>query len=373
MDKLNIVKIIALITIFISLLLSIFLTTVKTRNKLSNGLLASFIIFCSIDVIGLFINQYLNFFLFTKTFTFLIFPSFFLYVLSICSISFKLKFKNLLHAIPFILYNVILALYFLVSLYFERNDLIIEVFQKLEWIFISVLLKLQALFYIIVIISILRKHKKIYFENYTDGDISIYKLLSHIILIFLIALPVTIAKEILLFTNFHDTLKWVNIALITIALFMLCWFILKALYNPKLFRSVDLKIHTTDKISQNINSEIEKNSNQASLIEQLRKYMIEHEPYLEPALTLQELSSQLNISSRELSVLINKHIGQHFFDFVNEYRITKAMEILKDFSNNRFTVQQILYDVGFNSKSSFNTAFKKHTSLTPTQYKKKFL
>lgn len=373
MDKLNIVKIIALITIFISLLLSFFLLTVKTRNKLSNGLLASFIIFCSIDVIGLFISQYLNLFLFTKTFTLLIFPSFFLYVISICSISFKLKFKNLVHAIPFILYNVILGFYFLASIYIEKNYLIIEAFQKIEWIFNSILLKLQALFYIITIISILRKHKKIHLENYSNSDTSIYKLLSQIILIFLISLPITVAKEILLFTNFHDTLKWLNISLIAIALFMLCWFVFKALYNPKLFRGVDLKIQTKHKITQDINSEAEQIIKQTSLIEQLKNYMIEQEPYLNPDLTLQELSSQLNISSRELSVLINKHIGLHFFDFVNEYRIGKAMEILKDFSNNKFTIQQVLYDVGFNSKSSFNTAFKKHTKLTPTEYKKKYL
>jgi len=67
--------------------------------------------------------------------------------------------------------------------------------------------------------------------------------------------------------------------------------------------------------------------------------------------------------------LINHHMDQHFFDFVNEYRIQKAMNILKDKSKKELTILEILYEVGFNSKSSFNTSFKKYTRLTPTEYR----
>ena len=78
----------------------------------------------------------------------------------------------------------------------------------------------------------------------------------------------------------------------------------------------------------------------------------------------------MNIPDRELSALINHKLNQHFFDFVNEYRIKKAMEILRDPENDRMTVLEILYEVGFNSKSSFNTVFKKYCGQTPTQYRK---
>ena len=104
---------------------------------------------------------------------------------------------------------------------------------------------------------------------------------------------------------------------------------------------------------------------------QLKTFMSDQEPFLNPSLTLHDVSMQLKVSSRELSHLINKEIGQHFFDFVNEYRIRKAIDLLKDFSNNKLTIQQVFYDVGFNSKSSFNTAFKKYTRMTPTEFKKK--
>ncbi|WP_164118697.1 helix-turn-helix domain-containing protein, partial [Sphingorhabdus sp. Alg239-R122] len=57
-----------------------------------------------------------------------------------------------------------------------------------------------------------------------------------------------------------------------------------------------------------------------------------------------------------------------FFDFVNGYRVSAAQDIL--LSSPDMTVLEILYAVGFNSKSSFNTAFRKHTGSTPTQYRR---
>lgn len=104
-------------------------------------------------------------------------------------------------------------------------------------------------------------------------------------------------------------------------------------------------------------------------IEQLRNFMVEKEPFLEPSLTIQELANQLEIPVRELSVLINHHINQHFFDFVNEYRIKKAMTILKDPTKKELTILEILYEVGFNSKSSFHTSFKKYTNQTPIEFR----
>ena len=106
-----------------------------------------------------------------------------------------------------------------------------------------------------------------------------------------------------------------------------------------------------------------------SQILMLKQYMADQKPYLDPSLTIQELANQINIPVRDLSVLINHHMDQHFFDFVNEYRIQKAMNILKDHSKDDLTILEILYEVGFNSKSSFNTSFKKYTRLTPTEYR----
>ena len=107
-----------------------------------------------------------------------------------------------------------------------------------------------------------------------------------------------------------------------------------------------------------------------SEIIKLKNYMIDKKPFLNPYVTIQEISKDLQIPTRELSVLINHTLGQHFFDFVNTYRIENAKKILKDHAKSKETILEILYEVGFNSKSSFNTAFKKHTGFTPTEYRK---
>jgi AraC-like DNA-binding protein len=153
--------------------------------------------------------------------------------------------------------------------------------------------------------------------------------------------------------------------------------VIKALNNPELFKGVD---STMLLVNEAINkkvvlvkedlSENSKSPEIISQIEQVKKYVSENEPYLEPSLTIQDLSKEVQISVRDLSILINHHMNKHFFDFINEYRIEKAKEILKDASKSKVTILEILYEVGFNSKSSFNTAFKKHTNQTPTEFRK---
>jgi AraC-like DNA-binding protein len=102
----------------------------------------------------------------------------------------------------------------------------------------------------------------------------------------------------------------------------------------------------------------------------LKEYMVKEEPFLNPSITIQNISDEIEIPVRDLSLLINHKLGQHFFDFINSYRIEYAKDILRDASKSKVTVLEILYEVGFNSKSSFNTAFKKHTGVTPTVYRK---
>jgi AraC-like DNA-binding protein len=115
------------------------------------------------------------------------------------------------------------------------------------------------------------------------------------------------------------------------------------------------------------------NREEKEKINSLNTFMSEEEPFLDPSLTIYELSKQIGFPAKELSLLINHDLNQHFFDFVNGFRIRKAMEILADPDKKELTVLEILYEVGFNSKSSFNTAFKKYTQLTPTEYRRKHL
>lgn len=87
-------------------------------------------------------------------------------------------------------------------------------------------------------------------------------------------------------------------------------------------------------------------------------------------LTLKMLAQTLSASERAVSQVINNHMAENFYDLINTYRIEAAKGLLQSSEASSLTILEILYEVGFNSKSSFNTQFKKKTGLTPSQFRK---
>ncbi len=104
------------------------------------------------------------------------------------------------------------------------------------------------------------------------------------------------------------------------------------------------------------------------LKDELKKTMQENKPYLESQLTLPQLAKLLGISPNYLSQVINEQFQMNFFDFINAHRVEEAKYILMNEKTK--SIVDIAYDAGFNSKSAFYTAFKKHTDLTPSEFKK---
>lgn len=375
MDQLVLLEGIARISVFVSLLMAFFLLTVKTDNKLANRLFAFFFIFSAIDLSGFFMYIYTenhrNLEIFRSTFCLLGMPSFYLYVMAACYSDFRLQWKHLVHLLPFIITNLLFIPRIYISI--DEGSFIGPLNQMSEIYFIQILIEFQYVFYIVSVFLILKKYKEIYLENYTNPGTSTYKWLFQMTCVFLAAHSVVALKNIIRYSDFREVFLWANVLVGTIALFITCWFIMKALKHPELFRGINSKLRLTKDILPEVEEKSESANEQNDLISrqitELKRYMTEKEPFLDPSLTIQELSNQINIPVRDLSILINHHIDQHFFDFVNEYRIQKAMNILKDQSKSQLTVLEILYEVGFNSKSSFNTSFKKYTSLTPTAYR----
>jgi AraC-like DNA-binding protein len=104
-----------------------------------------------------------------------------------------------------------------------------------------------------------------------------------------------------------------------------------------------------------------------NLISKLNTIMINEKLFTNPDLKSSEIAVKLEISTHELSKLINENIGKSFTDFINEYRIKEAKELIK--TNSKYTIEAIGTQSGFNSKSAFYKAFKKFTNVTPAKYK----
>ena len=101
---------------------------------------------------------------------------------------------------------------------------------------------------------------------------------------------------------------------------------------------------------------------------QIEKIMLEEQMFKKQDLTLQDFSLRLNLNTKKTSQVINQCFNMNFNDFVNHYRTEEVIRILKSDQPNLFTLLSIALDCGFNSKSTFNRAFKKHTAVTPKEY-----
>ncbi|MET0081363.1 MAG: helix-turn-helix domain-containing protein, partial [Candidatus Thiodiazotropha lotti] len=105
------------------------------------------------------------------------------------------------------------------------------------------------------------------------------------------------------------------------------------------------------------------------LYQELQNHMDEHHTFLDSKLTLPQLAAQLSISPNYLSQVINEQAGCNFFDFINRLRVEEAQRRLTAESA-QMNILGIALDAGFNSKSAFYTAFKRHTGQTPSEYRK---
>lgn len=107
-------------------------------------------------------------------------------------------------------------------------------------------------------------------------------------------------------------------------------------------------------------------------IDRLQQLMVQEKRYLNPNLGLNDLADELNITSNQLSAILNDGIGKNFYEYVNQYRIEAIKELLKDPEQNSKTILAMAWDCGFNSKSAFNRVFKLSTGMTPSEYQRRY-
>ncbi len=106
---------------------------------------------------------------------------------------------------------------------------------------------------------------------------------------------------------------------------------------------------------------------QQHLLAKLKETMNLSKPFLKPDFSLPELADQLHVTVHQLSQVINEGLHKSFFEMTAEYRIEEAKRLLKEQMN--IKIEEIAEQVGYNSKSSFNTSFKKITGKTPSEWR----
>ena len=107
-----------------------------------------------------------------------------------------------------------------------------------------------------------------------------------------------------------------------------------------------------------------------SVENKLSDLMTIQEIYRNKKLTLSNVAALLSVKEQDLSSFINDKYMKNFSEFINEYRINKVKQLIETDLSQKYTMSALAEQAGFNSKSSFNSIFKKQTGITPTEYKK---
>lgn len=372
-----------LLTLCLTLLFSFYLIFNKLNERSGNIFISFFILYLGLESLDTILVQssfYLknpNFYLLIPNLGLLVYPAFYFYIKFIAFKGVKLKWADLLHAIPYIIIGAIT----IIEYYLKPEDVQFKIMTNrgdMPWFISSIyyVLRIQGVIYMILSIKIALRFKKIIEENYSTINKRNYIWILQLTIVFIYFTLSTLIFNINRFSlNLlsNDTTFYISAS---ISFAFIIWIIFKTLSQPYLFNGVDANI----KLLKEYLAEKEKNNKPSNTAEdkiqnlvlksKLEKYVTAHEVYLNPSLTIFDLAKGIGLTSTDLSLFLNKHLHKNFFDFINEYRIEKAKSILKDPDKRHLTILEILYDVGFNSKSSFNTAFKRYVGKTPTEYRK---
>ena len=286
-------------------------------------------------------------------FIFLLGPLLFFYFRSIVMPQAVIDRKDLVHLILFIAYLVLIIPHYILgndstySLYLRR-------FMGSPWIFLI----LQFGYYLIKARRLVNLHKANIQEKFSNVDRMDVSWLNIIIWIFtLIFLFITIATPWLIHGLNLSSYYTTSAIFFSLVLFFIA------------FRGIQQKLPFDTNAAIDVEPNFSVNDNLQPLKEKLLIHMETSKPFLDAELTLIDLAKQLALSRNQLSLVINNGVGDNFYNFINKFRVEEVKELIRNDSDKQYTIIALAQDAGFNSKSSFNSIFKKLTGLTPSQYR----
>lgn len=230
-----------------------------------------------------------------------------------------------------------------------------------------ILILIQALFYTGLSYITIRKHqRKIQqFSSNTEGiDLN---WLEYIILVLLIVNIIYV-----IYNLFYDpkSLNFFINAVFLLVIYFVGYYSLKQKEIYPLEEKQREELITIDEVSdpEEVKKKLISDEELSKIKTALENLMESKKPYLDSELSLIMLAEMLSVSTHHLSYVINTGFGKNFFQYVNEFRVEHAKILLKE--NTKLSILGIAYESGFNSKTSFNTTFKKLTGQTPSEFKK---
>ncbi|EJF09168.1 AraC family transcriptional regulator [Pontibacter sp. BAB1700] len=272
--------------------------------------------------------------------------------------------KQWLHFLPFVVYFLYHILFYIqpaevkynayIGAYFpemERLPVTIELFwDPLRWTrYVNELTMLHILLYIVLCFLLLRKQRS------TESPNPYFYTWAKFLLFFFVA---TLVLIVIVKLSYERDLGDHFLAMfLVVQLFFASY---KIITDSAFFQPVVQLKYEKSALSEEAKQD---------LIRKL-KAAEEEKFYIQPSASLPTLAKQLHTSPHYLSQSLNERLGKSFFEYLAELRIQEARAILADPTQQHLKVEEVAEQVGYLSKSAFSSVFKKHTGLTPGQYRK---
>ncbi len=304
----------------------------------------------------------------------LIGPVVYFYTKSLLNSNSRLSKKDLLHFLPAILY----AIYSLVV--FITDKLILDEYyfyadgrdkDLANWYQAVGLISMT--FYLILSLRYYSNYKKLLFDKVSYAESILFQWIRN----FMIAFLSILALRVVFFITNPEWGQFGSQFWHYIAFSFIFYYIAITGYS-NVIKQITLEgeklkvvnVFSEDEIISknerlNITTDHKDNTVWKSKISQL---MIEKRLYENPRLTLSDVAKELNITSKTVSSIVNTEFNLNFNDFINQYRIEAVKNKINNGEHKTTTLLGIALDSGFNSKATFNRAFKKSTSLSPKDY-----
>jgi len=345
------------------------LITLGKGNKSANRLLGYLLLSFSFSISGFIIERndaaakYSFLLGLSQIVLFLFGPLFYFYVKALTKRKFSFREQHLLHFLPFLF----LILYYIPFIIKNPADKLAFYYSEARRFESMAILSVQILhlfIYIFYTNKLIRKHEKKIMTTMSSIDkINLRWLRMGIYLFagvfgFMMFIIVMFIAGIDLFAYFQII---VPLSVSTI----ICLMGFYGLKQPIIFQNDEEKIkkkkYEKSALIDSVSEEY---------LQKLLCYMDTEKPYLQCNLTLQKLSSALGITPHHLSQIINEKLNQNFFDFINQYRVKEAQNLLVHPKGQLLTILAISEESGFNSKTAFNTAFTHVTNMTTSEFRK---
>jgi AraC-like DNA-binding protein len=343
----------------------------KTQANVFHGLFLIAIVCCIFEIFMMYTGYIVNAFYlvdFSESLGLAIGPLFYLMVISLVRGS--VTRAQYLHLIPFVLYSFALVLFLALPVEAKYNAWVNSYRPDLPYKDFTYPYDVSAFgirdhiteitLFSILVYSLLCLQKTIQAfrfkkESFWKAKTPVLKTLrTGIISIITVLIIILIVK----FTNKEDTGDHIFATYISLTIYFTSFSVMR---NSDFFKQTSLLEQQKYK-SSSVSPEIRE-----ATLNKLKLIMENDKPFLKSEFSLPDLADRTGVSVHALSQIVNEGLGKNFFEMVAEYRINEAKKILKNAPH--LKVEEVAEQVGYNSKSSFNTMFKKITGITPSAYR----